>query len=166
MTEHTYISLICIDPGENKWRSYTLCFLPAQKTKDLPSLSVYCLWGRMNRRQRVLEKHFDSEEKRMKFIEGILKKRYRHGYQVTAKSDDFPSFSILEDLPRAKQGILKPGESPVAQLQGSSSRTALPMLFSRDSLELRKTVFDHLLTDSSQEQRKKMQSSGTQGSLF
>lgn len=90
MNQQEYISLVCVDEAENKWRSYTI-----QVTDN----EVLCVWGRLNRYNRKLQRQFDDKEEMIKYLVSILKRRNRNGYQVIEKSLEFPELEILKEIP-------------------------------------------------------------------
>ena len=96
MENYEYISLVCVDPQNNKWRSYAI----RVSTNGQSGIhQLVCAWGRMNRYRRSLTTNFTDEGEMMKFLETTLKRRHRHGYQVIDKSVDFPHAPALDVLP-------------------------------------------------------------------
>jgi len=97
MPTQEYISLINVNVQENKWRTYTLqVIFPAA---DSIIYSVVCSWGRLNRYRRSLTLTFDSEKEMKKFLESTLKKRWKNGYQIIDRSEDFPESPTLLLIP-------------------------------------------------------------------
>lgn len=90
MSTKEYISIVCVDPINNKWRSYAL---------QVSANKVVCLWGRMNKYKRALTKNFETTETRDKFIRSILLRRKRNGYKILDKSEGFPNLDIISDMP-------------------------------------------------------------------
>ena len=90
MSHQEYISLVCVDEAENKWRSYTI-----QVTEN----TVLCAWGRLNRYNRKLKRRFNDKAEMMKYLVSVLKRRNRHGYKIIEKSEEFPELEILKDIP-------------------------------------------------------------------
>jgi len=90
MNQQEYISLVCVDESENKWRSYTI-----QVTEH----EVLCAWGRLNRYNRKLQRRFDDKLEMKKYLVSILKRRNRHGYKIIEKSVEFPELDILKQIP-------------------------------------------------------------------
>jgi predicted DNA-binding WGR domain protein len=97
-TEH--ISLVNIDSSQNKWRSYSIHIVFPPSGSSI--FKVICSWGRMNRHQRTLITEFSTADEMAIFIDSILKRRKRNGYQVIDRSDKFPSSPTLDNLPIAK----------------------------------------------------------------
>ena len=92
MQEH--ISLINVDASQNKWRGYTI-----QISLGDDQFVVVCSWGRLYRYRRNLSMAFEEKKNMEKFIETLLKRRHRSGYQIISMSEKFPHSPTLSLLP-------------------------------------------------------------------
>ena len=92
---YQYLILESDDPAQNRRRRYGV------SVNEFSGEGIYQVilsWGRVGHRMRNKTAVYEHQEGVIKYLQGILKKRIRHGYVLRERSEAFPPVAILDGL--------------------------------------------------------------------